>query len=88
MVKYKRIYETSPCGGAYSEICFFDAVGNAADETEAVRCVIRECSADGSLLSEIWGECKRNGKLPVVSGSDSLIINPEDIIGQEQQEKQ
>ena len=88
MVKYKRIYETSPCGGAYSEIYFFDAAGNAADETEAVRCVIRECSADGSLLSEIWGECKRNGKLPVVSGSDSLIINPEDIIGQEQQEKQ
>ena len=85
MAKHKRINEPTPCGGAYSEIYFFDAAGNPADETEAARCVIRECAADGSLLSEIWGDCKWDGKLPVVSWSDSLIINPEEIIGPEQE---
>lgn len=55
MAKYIRDNNPTPNGGAYSEIHFFDDDGNSVDETEATRCVIRECTADGDLLNEIWG---------------------------------
>ena len=56
MVMCRKIKGRTPNGGAYSEICFFDEKGNAVDETRAVRCVIRECSETGELISETWGE--------------------------------
>lgn len=55
MAKYKRTNEPTPSGGAYSEIYFFDNDGNAVDEKEAARCVIRECAENGELINEIWG---------------------------------
>ncbi len=55
MAKYMRVNETTPNGGAYSEIFYFDNDGNAVDETKATRCVIRECKANGDLINEIWG---------------------------------
>ena len=54
MATYKRDNHKTPNGGAYSEIYFFDDAGNPADETQATKCVIRECAEDGSLLNEIW----------------------------------
>ena len=57
MATHERINEKTPNGGDYSEIFYFDKDGNAVDETAAVRCVIRECSKDGTLLHETWGEC-------------------------------
>ena len=55
MANYIRKNEHTPNGGAYSEIYYFDEKGNSADETEAVRCVIRECDENGDLISETWG---------------------------------
>ena len=55
MANYIRNNELTPNGGAYSEIYFFDENGNNTDETEAVRCVIRECAENGDLINEIWG---------------------------------
>lgn len=55
MASYIRTDEKTPCGGAYSEIYFFDENNNIVDEKEAVRCVIRECAENGDLLNETWG---------------------------------
>lgn len=55
MATYERINEKTPSGGAYSEIYYFDAEGRPVDESKAVRCVIRECAANGDLINEIWG---------------------------------
>ena len=60
MANYKRINEKTPCGGAYSEIYYFDTDGNPADEAKANRCVIRECAKNGELLNEIWGTIEAN----------------------------
>lgn len=43
----------------YSEVFYFDAEGNPTDEKNAVRCVIRECQKDGTLLRETYGICNR-----------------------------
>lgn len=58
MATHKRINGKTPSGGAYSEIYFFDDNGNSVDESEATRCVIRECAENGDLLNEIWGSFK------------------------------
>ena len=58
MAKYERINEPTPNGGAYSEIYYFNDVGEPADETMATKCVIRECAVDGSLICETWGTCE------------------------------
>lgn len=60
MANYIRKNEPTPNGGAYSEIFFFYEIGNNADETKAVRCVIRECAENGDLINEIRGVCDPN----------------------------
>ena len=50
-----RIPGPTSAGGDYSEIFYFDADGNITDKDNAVRCVIRECTADGTLLQETFG---------------------------------
>lgn len=57
MAKYEKTIEKTPNGGDYSEIYYFDDEGNNVDETIATRCVIRECTKDGELINEIWGNC-------------------------------
>ena len=54
---YKRIDEKTPSGGHYSEVYYFDDLGNAADSEEATNCIIRECLKDGTLINEIHGKC-------------------------------
>lgn len=50
-----RINEPTPNGGDYSELLFFDKNGNIVESEEsAVKGVIRECKADGTLVSETW----------------------------------
>lgn len=56
-LKYKRIDGPTPGGGVYSEIYYFDADGNTAEEDAAGKCVIRECGMDGEIISETWGIC-------------------------------
>ena len=58
MDSYARINEKTPCGGAYSEIYYFDEDGNPADGSKAFRCVIRECDENEELLNETWGNIK------------------------------
>ncbi|MBR5124795.1 MAG: hypothetical protein IKU90_06655 [Clostridia bacterium] len=59
MANYKRVNEPTPNGGTYSEIHFFNDVGEQVDETKATRCVIRECMSDGTLIQEYWGICNQ-----------------------------
>ena len=60
MAKYLKMNGKTPNGGDYSEIYYFDSDGNNVDETEAVRCVIRECTIDGELIEETWGTVENN----------------------------
>lgn len=55
MPTVQRIDETTPSGGDYSEIVYMNDNGDVADETVATKCVIRECTADGSLVYETFG---------------------------------
>lgn len=55
-MKRERIDGETPNGGDYAEIWYFDADGENVDENEAVKCVIRECLDDGTLVHETWGE--------------------------------
>ena len=50
-----RVDGPTPNGGDYSEIFFFDADGNEVGEEQAVRCIIRECRANGELIQETYG---------------------------------
>ena len=60
MATHIRVNGTTPSGGAYSEIYYFDDVGNCVDESIATKCVIRECTSDGTLLQETWGTVNEN----------------------------
>lgn len=53
-MKHERIDEKTPNGGDYSELYYLDDNGNIVDETEATKCVIRECAADGELIKETF----------------------------------
>ena len=57
MASYYKTNAPTPAGGDYSEIYFVDEHYNAVDETKAVRCIIRECKKDGTLINEIFGMC-------------------------------
>lgn len=57
-MKYQRIEGKTPNGGEYSEIHYLDSENNPVDEAEAVKCVIRECLANGELVHETWAKCK------------------------------
>lgn len=59
MAKHLKVNGETPNGGGYSEIYYLDSDGNIVDETEAVRCVIRECTEDGELIAETWGIVRR-----------------------------
>ena len=56
MTTRSRIDEPTPNGGEYSEIVFLNDQYEEVDESEATRCVIRECMSDGKLVAETWGE--------------------------------
>ena len=60
MATYRKIEGRTPMSGAYSELLFFDKDGNPADETVAVRFVIRECTENGELIAETWGYTETN----------------------------
>lgn len=62
MAKHLKVNGETPNGGDYSEIYYFDSDGNIVDETEAVRCVIRECTKSGELIAETWGTVENNKK--------------------------
>lgn len=55
MPTVQRIDETTPSGGDYSEIVCMNDNGDVTDEAVATKCVIRECTADGSLVYETFG---------------------------------
>lgn len=55
---HEKIAGKTPSGGDYSEIYYFDDLGNPADAEIATRCVIRECKNDGTLIREIYGHCE------------------------------
>lgn len=54
-----RVDGTTPSGGAYSEITFFNDAGDVVDESQATRCAIRECDDAGNLIMETWGVAGR-----------------------------
>ncbi len=51
----QRIDEGTPNGGDYSEIVYMNDSNDVVDESVATKCVIRECTADGSLICETFG---------------------------------
>lgn len=55
MAESVRVDEPTPNGGEYSEMVFFNEQDEIVDESEATRCVIRECMSDGTLVAETWG---------------------------------
>ena len=59
MANYYKIKESTPSGGDYSEIYYFDDEHNAVDENDATNCIIRECKNDGTVINEIFGVCNQ-----------------------------
>ena len=57
MITSERQKGSTPRGGAYSEIFYFDDAWQPTDRSAATKCVIRECAEDGSLICETWGVC-------------------------------
>ena len=55
MATVVRSNEPTPHGGAYSELTYLDDHYHVVDETQATRCVIRECDEKGNTIREIWG---------------------------------
>lgn len=53
----KRIDGKTPNGGEYSEIYYFDDNDKPVDESNATKCIIRECKTNGELVNEIFGLC-------------------------------
>lgn len=69
----------------YWGIFYFDKNGNIVSETEAVRCVIRECTKSGELIAETWGTVNQRiaegstnttatstGYLSIISGTNKV----------------
>ena len=54
MSSYERVNEPTPAGGDYSEINYLNDDNDVVDSSEAKKCVIRECKADGTLIMEHW----------------------------------
>lgn len=48
MSSYERVNEPTPAGGDYSEINYLNDDNDVVDSSEAKKCVIRECKADGT----------------------------------------
>ncbi|WP_417576466.1 hypothetical protein [Paratractidigestivibacter sp.] len=60
MSSYERVNEPTPAGGDYSEIYYLNDDNDVVDSSEAKKCVIRECKADGTLIMEHWGFAGKN----------------------------
>lgn len=56
-MKYEKIIGKTPNGGAYSEIYYLDDDNNAVEKSKASKCIIRECTNDGTIINEIFGVC-------------------------------
>lgn len=52
MSSYERVNEPTPAGGDYSEIYYLNDDNDVVDSSEAKKCVIRKCKADGTLIME------------------------------------
>ena len=61
MATTERSYEPTPAGGDYSEIIYFNDDMEEVDSSIATKCVIRECSSDGTILMETWGSVDKMG---------------------------
>lgn len=52
----ERIDGTTPAGGDYSEVYYFDDNENAVDKSKATHVIVRECMKDGTLIRTTRGE--------------------------------
>ena len=60
MSSYEHVNEPTPAGGDYSEIYYLNDDNDVVDSSEAKKCVIRECKADGTLIMEHWEFAGKN----------------------------
>lgn len=60
MSSYERVNEPTPAGGDYSEIYYLNNDNDVVDSSEAKKCVIRECKADGTLNMVHWEFAGKN----------------------------
>ncbi|MCQ2536738.1 MAG: hypothetical protein MJ110_07215, partial [Lachnospiraceae bacterium] len=57
---YEKVELHLSSGVDYIEYIYYDENDNLIDSAKAVKCKIRECSADGTVLRELWGKPYKN----------------------------
>lgn len=57
---YERVELHLSSGVDYIEYFYFDDNDNPMVAAKATKCLIRECSADGTVLRELWGKPYKN----------------------------
>lgn len=57
---YEKVELHLSSGVDYIEYIYYDENDNLIDSSKAVKCKIRECSADGTVLRELWGKPYKN----------------------------
>lgn len=57
---YDKVELHLSSGVDYIEYIYYDENDNLIDSSKAVKCKIRECSADGTVLRELWGKPYKN----------------------------
>jgi len=54
MITSEHKEHSTPRGGDYSEIFYFDDDGNSVDKEVATKAIIREYKKDGTLINEVF----------------------------------
>lgn len=57
---YEKVELHLSSGVDYIEYIYYDENDRLIDSSKAVKCKIRECSADGTVLRELWGKPYKN----------------------------
>ena len=57
---YEKVELHLSSGVDYIEYIYYDEKGNLISADKATKCKIRECSADGIVIRELWGKPYKN----------------------------
>ena len=57
---YEKVELHLSSGVDYIEYIYYDELGNLTSADKAAKCKIRECSADGLVIRELWGKPYKN----------------------------
>jgi|GEM_PF-898870 len=60
IITSERRNHSTPNGGDYSEIFYYDDDGNSVDKKIATKAIVREYKKDGTLINEIFADISKS----------------------------